>query len=458
MTTRHHARPADPERVTGRGGEPERRPTAPGESLAERFVAAREAKGVDLLRAERETRIRRTYLSALEHGSYAELPSGVYARGFVRNYATYLGLDPDEAIAQYGREQGPIPATDPILAMPKGLEAPRRTINFTPGILVAALVTLAALGIVAYIGFQLVRFSEPPPLLVTDPPTAIIDVPETATTYAIRGTTVANGEVEIQAPGRDTVQVTAGPDGAWTATVLLRRGKNQFLVNATDPKTSKQADNPVQLVITVPVSQVLAPSLAVDSPADGAQFQNGALPISGTATNATSVTVSAAWIGPAPNQAAPASAAPTPKPPAPVAVTPANDGTFSSSLDLTAGRWAVSITASSDPGKTTTLTRSVTVVYQGVNLVVQVKGGRAWMKVWVDGKVSTQTGSAGVIVNDGQTVTFTAKTSVEVRTGNAGVTFYTLNGTELGTKGPAGSPETWLFKPPDPPKRTNRQN
>jgi hypothetical protein len=151
-----------------------------------------------------------------------------------------------------------------------------------------------------------------------------------------------------------------------------------------------------------------------------------------------------------------ASAAPTPAPPVPIDVTPADDGSFTTNVDLTAGRWTLTIAAKSDQGKTTTLTRNVTVVYQGVNVVVDVKGGRAWLKVWVDGVVSKTTRSGGLVVNDGQTLTFSGTTSVEVRTGNAGVTSFTLNGTSLGILGKGGSPETWLFKPPDPPKRTDR--
>jgi hypothetical protein len=91
-----------------------------------------------------------------------------------------------------------------------------------------------------------------------------------------------------------------------------------------------------------------------------------------------------------------------------------------------------------------------------VNLVVAVSGGRAWLKVWVDGALSTTTGSGGLVANDGQTLTFSGTTSVEVRTGNSGVTSFTLNGTSLGNLGTGGSPETWLFQPPNPPKQTNR--
>jgi cytoskeleton protein RodZ len=62
---------------------------------------ARDYKGVTLREAERATRISRNYLAALEGEQFADLPAAAYARGIVRNYAQYLGLDPASAIEQY---------------------------------------------------------------------------------------------------------------------------------------------------------------------------------------------------------------------------------------------------------------------------------------------------------------------------------------------------------------------
>src|SRR3954454_21584494 len=78
----------------------------PGPSLPERLYAARERKGVDLYRAERDTKIRARYLGALERGDYKDLPGAVYTKGFLRNYAMYLGLDPDEVLLQWRNERG----------------------------------------------------------------------------------------------------------------------------------------------------------------------------------------------------------------------------------------------------------------------------------------------------------------------------------------------------------------
>ena len=75
----------------------------------------------------------------------------------------------------------------------------------------------------------------------------------------------------------------------------------------------------------------------------------------------------------------------------------------------------------------------------------------------VDGKVSKVTGAAGNVYDPGKVLTFTAKNSVEVRTGKSSATYFTLNGEDLGRMSKQSNPETWLFAPPDPPVKTSRR-
>ena len=118
---------------------------APVESLPERLLAARERKGVDLYRAERDTKIRARYLGALERGDYRELPGAVYTKGFLRNYALYLGLDPDEVLDQWRRERGDSKEVTPVLAVPRPMSAPRQGLTFSPSLVVFALLTIGVL-------------------------------------------------------------------------------------------------------------------------------------------------------------------------------------------------------------------------------------------------------------------------------------------------------------------------
>ena len=70
-------------------------------------TAGREARRISLDEAERGTKIRQKYLSALEDDNMAALPGPVYARGFVRNYASYLELDVDEVMELYDGARQP---------------------------------------------------------------------------------------------------------------------------------------------------------------------------------------------------------------------------------------------------------------------------------------------------------------------------------------------------------------
>ena len=63
--------------------------------------SARERQGIDLAEAELATKIRAKYIRALEEEDFATLPADTYARGFLRTYAEYLGLDGEIYVDEY---------------------------------------------------------------------------------------------------------------------------------------------------------------------------------------------------------------------------------------------------------------------------------------------------------------------------------------------------------------------
>lgn len=65
-----------------------------GETEIGRFLEQkRRERGLSLEEVEQATKIRKRYLTGLEREDYAMLPDAVYARGFLKTYANYLGLD-----------------------------------------------------------------------------------------------------------------------------------------------------------------------------------------------------------------------------------------------------------------------------------------------------------------------------------------------------------------------------
>jgi cytoskeletal protein RodZ len=451
MTTRDHARRAAQRFGVGDHGDA----VDPGPSLPDRLTAARERKGVDLVRAERDTKIRVRYLSALESGDYRDLPGAVYTKGFLRNYAIYLALDPEDVLRQWRRERGEATAPEPAIVPPRPLAEPSRPLNFSPSVVVAALLTAGVVLFFIYLSAQLLRYSRPPDLAVTAPAQAVIDVEETTTSYRLAGTSTPGATISVLTPGQaQPYRTTAQSDGTWAIQVDLRRGQNRFDISAVNLETGKEAETPRTVVITVPFLVFQAPTLTVTQPVEGTTYGNGAIAVEGTTTNAQTVMVTTTFLGAAPG-APRASPGPSADPAKGATTSVADDGSFEfPPQELTAGRWAITLTARSAQGQTATQTRNIVVAYTGVNLVVAIRGNPAWIKVWVDGALVGP--QSGRVYAAGKTLTFHGATSIEIRSGSSGSTHFTLNGVSLGALGKSGVPETWLFKPPDPPVKTQR--
>src|SRR5512146_3100090 len=62
------------------------------DSIGQQLQQARQARGISVQEAAQATRIRVHYRRALENDDRASLPSSVQGRGFLRNYASFLGI------------------------------------------------------------------------------------------------------------------------------------------------------------------------------------------------------------------------------------------------------------------------------------------------------------------------------------------------------------------------------
>lgn len=116
---------------------------------------ARNRRKVDLSTVEEATRIRVRFLRALENEEWDVLPGGVYTRGFIRTYATYLGLDGERLAEDFRREvegadarpmgSEPVPAAAP---RPKSSRKGVRPLPAAGWIAVPAVIAVAVVVIV----------------------------------------------------------------------------------------------------------------------------------------------------------------------------------------------------------------------------------------------------------------------------------------------------------------------
>lgn len=77
--------------------------------IGSQLRAAREAQGLTLEQAFKGTRIKLPYLDAIEANQFHMLPGPVQARGFVRSYANFLGLDGEHMASALDAEKEPGP-------------------------------------------------------------------------------------------------------------------------------------------------------------------------------------------------------------------------------------------------------------------------------------------------------------------------------------------------------------
>lgn len=102
--------------------------------------AARLEQGLRLDDVAAAIRIRPGYLEALEDGRYADLPGAAYVSGFIRGYAEYLGLDPEEMARRYRVEAAAPKNPQSALNFPQPVSPGSR---FPGGMLLALCLTLA---------------------------------------------------------------------------------------------------------------------------------------------------------------------------------------------------------------------------------------------------------------------------------------------------------------------------
>lgn len=103
----------------------------------------RELRSVPLEDVARATNIQLAYLQAMEEDDYDVLPHSTFVKGFIRSYASYIGLNPDNAVTNYEHF---ISASIQEETNVKLNESPKKTSWLLPVVVFFLLVALAVLG------------------------------------------------------------------------------------------------------------------------------------------------------------------------------------------------------------------------------------------------------------------------------------------------------------------------
>ena len=219
----------------------------PRSPLGETLRTARIEKNITFEDAERVTRIPRKYLEALELENFGILPAPVYARGFLRSYASYLGLEPKDLLPFFpvGHVDEPVLEELPEVSEPRTWNPSSLSAMGVGAALIMRLVALYSVGNDSNPDFRIegqtntqnngVLPGEDPvagvPGVVSGPAIALPDlagqtleeaiaiIEETGATYLIVRTTEGDSPVGVVVSHDPGAGATVGPGDLVTITV-----------------------------------------------------------------------------------------------------------------------------------------------------------------------------------------------------------------------------------------------
>ncbi len=194
---------------------------------------ARIAKNLTLEDVEKVTKIRAKFLDAIEQDAYHLLPSPIYAKGFVKNYGEYLGLDSTRVMAFFRRQTVDVKRSAILPHKSEDIES--KGLRITPGRFIALIVGTFIFVFLVYFGFQYQKLYMPPTLTITTPTQESIVKEKKldifGTTNPDATITVNGVSVTVRSDGRFFTQITAEP-GVNTITIVAtsRFGKTTTVV------------------------------------------------------------------------------------------------------------------------------------------------------------------------------------------------------------------------------------
>jgi cytoskeletal protein RodZ len=193
------------------------------EAISERLRSKRQELNLKLEKAAKETRINIKYLDALEKGRFELLPSGLYGKNYLREYATYLRLDSADLLELYDNEvssshqvrsgdlfNAQVVKRHYFLSFPKILR----------GILIVFFVLIAGI----YLFFRLRGMISPPFLFIKQPQDNFITA---SSSVELLGR--AEVETQIRINGQE---VTTDAEGNFSKILGLQKGLNLITISA----------------------------------------------------------------------------------------------------------------------------------------------------------------------------------------------------------------------------------
>lgn len=190
----------------------------------QRLRSQRLKKGLTFEEISKATKIKVPFLLAIEKGEYEKLPPATYAQGFVRNYASFLGMPEKEILAIFRREYN---EEKVVKVLPEGLakreEFPLRRFRFQQTAKIIIFIFIILLG---YMLFQYRYAIINPPLKVTKPTEGSVAASQTIT---VEGKTDPNASLFL-----NNDPVTLDSNGNFKKAITVFTGKSTITIKVVN--------------------------------------------------------------------------------------------------------------------------------------------------------------------------------------------------------------------------------
>lgn len=183
---------------------------------------ARGSKFYTLEEVEKATKIRKELLRALEEDDYSKLPPPTFVRGFIKNYAKFLNLNPQTLLAIFRREFSE--RKHPPYVMESFTNPPKYSLfRITPARVMGVGVSLLMVMFFVYLWVQYRQFVGPPTLDLARP----ADQTTVDNLVVVEGKTDPEVRVMI-----NNQQVSVNQDGSFRQEIVLSSLVNKITVAA----------------------------------------------------------------------------------------------------------------------------------------------------------------------------------------------------------------------------------
>lgn len=195
---------------------------------------AREQKVYTLEQVEKAIKIRKELLVALESDNYKKLPPPTFVRGFIKNYATFLGLDPGKLLAVFRREFAEERHKPYVMdAFSNPVEEPK--FKLTPNQLLAGVVVIIVISFFAYLWVQYRQFVGAPQLVVNSP---VDQMTVTDPNLTVSGKTDPETKVLV-----NSQEIQVDSDGNFNEQITLSTQVNKITIDAISKFNQKTEED-----------------------------------------------------------------------------------------------------------------------------------------------------------------------------------------------------------------------